>query len=236
MGVPVIAATAQATVADPNTASVPEPGTTTSGDLLLIMSSVDNSGASQQFDDSSNKPSGFTLINHAGGGSGDCHTAAWWKAYAGDESWPISVPYAASGEDQVAFSARITGANLTSPIHKVGSDYDASGSSHALSGVTTTVDNCLIIYVLGFDGGDGASFSVSGTGYTEAAEAAVSGAGNTSSGCWGSRNLASYGASGTATVASSASDGATGFTFAILPAAVQNGTMLWRPTLLRGKI
>jgi len=229
MGVPVIAATAQATVADPNTAAVPEPGTTVAGDLLLIMSTVDNSGNTAQFDSGSNRPANFTIIKNVGNSTADCHTAAWWKVCEGDESWPISVPYRASGEDQVAFSARITGANLTSPIHKVGSDYSTGGaSSHSIPQLTSEIPNVRVIYVLGFDGGDGASFSVSGTGYTEAAEAAVSGAGNTSSGCWGSRELATAGASGSPVVASSVSDGATGFCFAIAPALDTSGLLLMR--------
>ncbi len=44
---------------------------------------------------------------------------------------------------------RVAGVNLTTPINVIGSSLAGSGTSHALPGVTTTVNGCLLVGVLG---------------------------------------------------------------------------------------
>ena len=71
--------------------------------------------------------------------------------------------------------------------------------------------------VLGFDGGDGSPFSVSGTGWSESGDLA-NGTGAGGGGCWGTKEQTTAGLTGDATVTSSTSDGSVFFQFAIAPA------------------
>jgi hypothetical protein len=79
-----------------------------------------------------------------------------------------------------------------------------------------------VIYGLSFDGGDGYPFGVSGTGWAEKDEhqTGTSGSGDVS-GCFGSKDLASQGSSGSATVSCSVSDGGAYFQLAIAPGVTQ---------------
>ena len=149
----------------------------------------------------SNKPTGFTLINHAGGTTALSHIGGFWRAYTGGESWPIACPYAASGEDNCAISIRVSGANTATPIHLVGADYEgAAAASHDIPSITTTEDNTRAFAFAAFNGCDGVSFTVSGTGWSKVAEVQVDTTGNTSSIVVATKGMASQGATGACTI------------------------------------
>ena len=228
MAIPVIQAgfTSQQNQAS-STISITKPTGLVSGDLCIIFTTNDSTGGSAQWDDSTNKPidSGareFTFINWAGlGGTVDAHAAAFWRIITGDEVWPITST-SASSADQIAFAIRITGAHATVPIDVVGADYTGvqTDATHPITGLTSGVADTLVLYILGFDGGDGTPMSVSGTGWVQKDEETSDVAEtNMASGSWGARDLATQGASGDATVTPNVTDGAAGFQFSIAPGA-----------------
>jgi hypothetical protein len=123
-----------------------------------------------------------------------------------------------TGTDEVlGWYIRISGADTTSPIDvKNFQDYLGAGSSHDIEGVTTTVNNCLAFYGIAFDGGDGSPFGQP-TGWTEQGDAASGTDSADASAAWGTKSMASAGATGTAVVSNSSYDGASGFQLAIAP-------------------
>ncbi len=221
MTVPVIASwTVNDSVGSPVTSitlTKPTGATINVGDLLIIIAANDSASDTAQWDDSTNKPTGFTLIKELGTASQDCHAAAFWRIADDTEGVDISLPAVHSNE-LIGWYLHITG-NHATPIHKIGADsLEGSSATLAITGVTTTVADCLIFYLHSYDGGDGNPFSVTGTGFTELDE---QNSGTGSSDCCasiGTRELASAGASGTATVANTTlDDGWAGFQFAIKP-------------------
>jgi len=221
MPVPVVASFTQDTT-NGTTLTFSQPTGIASGDVCVII--VGNeAGATQQWDDVTNKPPGFDFVKEVGDNVSDAHIAMFLRVIDGTESWPISVT-AAESFDSGGWCLRVTGADSTTTPHQVGADYITSGSgSHPITGVTTTANDCLCLYGLSFDGGDGRPFSVSGTGWTESSEINQGSGANSWSGCFGSRDLVTAGDSGTATVSSDAVDGAAGFQIAIAPPAGSTG-------------
>ena len=190
-----------------------------SGDLLIIIVGNDDTTVTAQWNNTTLKPTGFTLINEAGNSSSDAHVAAFWRIADGTEGSTIAVP-AQSSADMWGFYIHITGHDPTTPIHQTGADVNlSSGSTFNITGVTTTIADCLGVYCHAFDGGDGFPFSVSGTGWSESADITCDVLNVAEgSGSWGTKQLTATGASGTATVTCSVSDGSAGFQFAIAPA------------------
>jgi hypothetical protein len=171
VAVPVVQTgwTTDATTAGGSSISLGEPTGLATDDLCIIIVANDDTTNTDQWDNTTNKPTGFTLINESGaGGQTDAHCAAFYRVIDGTESWPISVP-AQSTDDYLGWAFRVTGASTTAPINVTGADWNSGGTSstHAptVSG-DTDVDDCLCFCILGFDGGDGDPFSVSGTGWS----------------------------------------------------------------------
>lgn len=184
------------------------PTSTASGDLLLLGGGESNTTVWDT-------PSGFTVLNTSQLEA--CGLNYYYRVADGTETSTIQLGRA-GGSKKYGWYIRITGNNST-PIHINNSvSTSSSGTSHAIPGITTTVDNCLALYFLAFDGGDGDPFSVSGTGWTEEDELESGTAGSNAGGCWGSKDQASSGATGTATVTSDQSDGAQYFQVTIAPA------------------
>lgn len=191
------------------------------GDVCIVIVGNDyTASADAQWDNSTLKPTGFTLIATNGNGTTSCHVAAFYRVIDGSESWPISVP-ARDSEDFWGFAIRVTGVDTANPLDGVGSALmqTTGATSHVIPGFNTTNNDCLAFYALSFDGGDGDPFSVSGTGWSESAEAeAGTGAGNCG-GCWGTKSQPTAGATGDATVTSNVSDQSTARQWALRGAA-----------------
>ena len=119
-----------------------------------------------------------------------------------------------TGQEVVAFWLRVSGAGAVD-LYGLSSN---SGTSHTISGITTTVANCLVIYGLAFDGADSATFNVTGTGFTQSDTGNSLNGGAGVGGTWGTKEQAVAGATGDATVTTTASDGSSSFQIAIAPA------------------
>lgn len=195
-------------------------------DLLIIIVGDENTTATAQWDNTTNKPSGFTLINESGNATSDAHVAAFYKVADGTEGSTIAVPKQAS-DGYWGFYIRVTGADTSNPINVVGADSNTGNSvSKVIPSITTTVNNTLAFYALASDGGDNDPFSISGTGWVEGAERESGPTANDASGVWGTRAVPTAGATGNATVGMSASDGAAAFQFAINPAPITSGAIM----------
>lgn len=207
------------------------PSGTVTGNLLLIIVGCDSTNAAARWNNSTNKPSGFTLIATGGDDNSDAHVAAFWRIVDGTEGWTpgsstIAVPEAGV-DDYWGYCLRITGAHATTPI----ADYSnpptlqSSASSHAIPEETASVAESLGIFTLSFDGGDGDPFSVTaGVGWSKTAEIEAGTAGTNGGGCWGQKNIASAGGSGSVTIGSSVSDGSASMIIIISPAAAGGST------------
>ena len=210
MTLPVIVSTATTTgSADPIVANLPSG--IVSGDLLVMMVGT---------------ASGNTDLFGGDGGQGNwtIHTA-WdassmgyallYKIADGTEGATHSFNVSATATFTV-FVARITGANRANPLREFLHSATTSTSSFAVAGVTTTVDDSLVLYFAAANDEDSAPYSVSGTGWTEEGDLDPSPSTGIS-GTYGSRDMVSAGASGTATVAFTTTANAAGFQIAIAP-------------------
>jgi len=186
--------------------------------LILIVGSDDSNGGDWQ------DISGWTKIINYANTNADASMGVYWRIATGSEDATINV-YQNSGNNDEMFGwyIRIRGVNTSSPINIVGTpDYTTSGANHTIDAVNTDVDNCLAFYVLSFDGGDGAPFNESDSGWSEEDEE-TSGTGSTDAcGCWGIKEMPIQGSTLNVVVASTASDGAVYVQFAIELAVAEN--------------
>jgi len=188
-----------------------EPKNAAVGDLLIIIVGNDEATSTIQWDDATYKPTGFTLINTAGDATSDAHCAAFYKVVDRNEGSSFDIPDEGAN-DKWGSCILISG---TPMLHVAGEDVIDSTPPIAIVGVTCTESDCLAFYVAAFDGGDYGAFGIAGTGWVERAEV-NSGTGQANSGgCWGTRLMSGAGATGTATVTPTNSDGMAGFQFAI---------------------
>jgi len=225
MAVPVVQSQTEAAVTGASL-TLTKPSGVVAGDLLLIIVANDNATDTAQWDDSTLKPPGFTLINEAGTSTSDCHCAAFFRIADGSEGSTIDVP-AQSSNDYVGFYARITGAHPSSPINVVGADISIGNATTITVGsIFPFDDDTLAVAVVGTDGGDMVPHAVSGTGWTLQNDVAQ-GTNNGVSGGWASKNMGAAGATGSCVFDwnGSVSDGASGFQFAIAPAAATDATV-----------
>ncbi len=224
--VPTVVSGWNVATASPGTSiTLTKPSNVEVGDLLLIIVGNDDNTDTDQWDNTSLKPTGFTLINEAGdAATSDAHSAAFYRVADGTENATTSVPAQVSA-DYWGYYIRVTGASTTNPINVTGADFNGAASPHAVTSITTTASNTLAFYVLSGDGADTYPYSVSGTGWSESAETFAGAGGTESGGTWGTRSMVTPGATGAATVAMTVSDSASGFQFAINPSYAQ-GTIM----------
>ena len=218
MSIPIIENYTQNTIIPGNSLTLTKPSGVQTGDLLIIIVGNDDNTATAQWNNTTYKPAGFTLINESGNSTCDTHTAAFYRIADGTEDATIPVP-AQSSDDYWGFYIHISGVGADTPINKIGPDINTGSSvgSIAITGVITDVDGCLAIYVHSYDGGDCSAFNPSGTGWSEESEIrAGTGSGN-SSGSWGKKEQTNLGATGTVTISGTPTDGWSGFQFAITP-------------------
>lgn len=218
MGVPSVASsnTATGTPVAGNALSIPMPSGLATGDVCLIVCGNDAINSADQWDNGTNKPTGFTLIDEWGDTPSDSHVAAFYRVIDGTESWPITLT-CVTNLDTWAFSIRVTGCHAT-PLDGTAStalELGTPGTSHAVPGFNTTNNDCLAFYVWGCGVGDADPFSVSGTGWSEGGELEANPATGGTAGAWGTKSQPTAGATGDATVTSTGSTTSTGFQFAL---------------------
>jgi hypothetical protein len=190
------------------------PAGITPGELLLLIVGNDDNTATAQF---GTTPAGWNYIGEGGDNSADAHIGAFWRIADGTEGPTVTV-VAQSADNWWGWYIRISGADTTTPIN-VNNFAQSTGNAgtHNIPQVTTTVDDCLAIYGLAFDGADGYPFSVAAP-WTEQDEQQAGTSNTEASGCWGTQDIPTAGGTGIAAVTASVSDGAAYFQLAIQPA------------------
>lgn len=179
-----------------------------SGDLLLIIAGSDPDNTSGPH---VNTPSGFTKIKDFGDAGTDAHIAAFYRIADGTEGATLSLT-TVSATELYGHYIRYSGVDNISPLNVVSRDFDLE---IVLTGVTTTADNCMAFYCLAHDGANGSPFSASGVGWIERGDVAVGSSSGGVSGCWGTKEMPTAGATGSVTISPSSTDGTAAFQFAI---------------------
>jgi hypothetical protein len=107
----------------------------------------------------------------------------------------------------------ITGNATTSPLEVLGTSYQGgSAASHTITGITTLTANSLAFYSFAYDeNGTGLPYTPSGTGWSETVSTEIAGIGLS----FGTKDMATAGATGDVTITPSRSDGANGVVFNI---------------------
>jgi hypothetical protein len=131
------------------------------GDLLVILCGNDSNTTTAQWNDTTLKPTGFTLINQISTDVADACCAAFYKVADGSEGGTtINVP-AQSTQDMWAGCLVVRHADTASPIYGIGTNYDnASASSHSIPGVAALADT-MMVFVASMDGSDTAPYTIS---------------------------------------------------------------------------
>lgn len=143
-----------------NSLTLTKPNDVNSGDLLIIIVGNDNETNTAQWDNTTNKPSGFELIKEGGDTTSDSHMAMFWRIADGTEGATVDIS-AQSTNDYIGFYIHIAGTHQTTPIVAVGATNIIVSTNITLNGVTGGADD-LGIYGNAFDGADGDPFSASG--------------------------------------------------------------------------
>jgi len=225
MAIPVVGDYTSNTATDSASLTLTKPAGVQVGDFLLILVGNDNDTSTNQWDDVTYKPEGFTLIAEAGDTASDSHIAAFYRIADGSEGETIDVP-AESAMDYWGFYTRVSGVRPTNPIDGFKASPTVAATYIDLLGVGTDVDDCLAFYLQAFDGADGGGFIASDTGWSKTAEIEANpGSPVGASGSWGTKEMPTAGATGTVRIANVAvlKDGWCGFQFTIAPPAYYHG-------------
>ena len=146
--------------ADDTSLTISTPAGTSEDDLLIAAVITDAS-------ETISPPGGqdWTLIDH-GTGAGQVTLGVWWKLAQASESPSHQFTWSSS-EQSYGFIMRFTGHNTTNPIN----DSSAIGGSNISyppsPAVTTTVPDCLILRIGGFDDDDVVIGSTGLSGHTD---------------------------------------------------------------------
>jgi len=193
------------------------PAVAAADDFLLLVVGNDDTTATQQWADDL---SGWTLVLSAGDGTSDAHIGVYWTVASSALilAGSVTVPCASvdGALDYWGFMVPVADVDAGDPVNVVGTaDTSGNQQSFDIAEVTTTAVGCLAVYVLGFDGGDGAPFSVSGVRWVEGGEVTAGTGGANASGTWGHKPMLAADATGTATVTASVDDNAVRVQFAL---------------------
>ncbi len=191
-----------------------QPSGVSTGDLLVLICANDASNTADW-----NTLTGWTRFINANTVVADAAIGCYWRVADGTEGTSVT-PTSISSSEAVGWYLRVTGADTSTPINVVGSLRAMRSTTHTGDPITTTVDDCLAFYVIAFDGGDGAPFSVASpwSESDEGASGRLAGVGA----AWGTLVVATAGSSGSPEITSSTSDGASVMTFAIAPAGTED--------------
>jgi hypothetical protein len=189
-----------------------KPASVDVGDLLVILVANDYSSSTAQFDNTTNKPTGFTFVATDGSSTSDCHYGVFYRIADGTEGATVTAT-AASTSDFVGFYIHITGASATDPIGNLGTSYiSAARGTHTITGVAGN-ESDIAIYVMAADGEDSVPQTVTGSGWVEKDEIGVGGGNGVGSSFGVSLNPTTGAIS--SVVGLGAYDGATGIQFRI---------------------
>jgi len=181
------------------------------GDLLLLLvyndDNVDNT-----FTDNL---SGWNFTQDAGDSTRDCHTAIFWRIADGEEDATETVT-ASSSEHIGGWYVRISGVDTDDPIDQMGDSEASNTGSITIPAVSTTSDDCLVLFTAAYDGGDSIVFIIEND-WTEADDEQRTGtASDDVTGLWGTKDITACGTTGTIAVYNDgASEGLAGFLIAI---------------------
>ena len=203
-----------------------QPAGSATDDLLIAICINDEPSGSQLWDTKTD----WTRAFQVGNNKPDCTAVMYWRKQDGTESWPETFQVTSGTYHMGGVMLRITGADTSNPIHKFTLHDPAviSTTTHPMLGFTTTLDDCLCLYGFSFDGGDGDPFSTTpDPPWSEFQEIHNGLGGGDGGGCFGQRDLATAGASGTVTITNTgAGDGGVGFQFAIAPEVAVSGRIM----------
>lgn len=131
-------------------------------DLIIITACNGNATDTAQFDNSTFKPTGFTLIQEVGNSVSDTHCAAFYKVANGTEGGTtINVP-AQSSDYMCATCFVIRGANVTNPIGNQGANTNVDAvTSTTIPGIVTTSNHSIVFSIASTDGADTIPFFMS---------------------------------------------------------------------------
>ena len=203
-----------------------EPASLAVGDFAVIIASSDRGVDVAQYSDNL---TGWDFQGEAGSAVSDSHTGVFTRKTDGTESWPITVTAQAVG-DWSTYSLRISGFDSGTPVNVVNVAAAADASPHTIPSITTTVNDCLIIYYLAADGSSADEHALAnsnGWASTDKIDEVSTGTYGTDNLCvsFGSKDLASFGATGNAVITMRRADGASYMQIAIAPSTVVNTTI-----------
>jgi hypothetical protein len=134
---------------DTTSFSVSLPSDYTIGDLLVIFVAKDD-GAGGTI----STPSGWTLIREGvvgTSGNNTCRGGAWYKiAASSSETTPVVT--STDADAWCGCSVAVVDFNPSNPINVSGINTDSAGEPYTCNAITTTVDNCLLLFSCSSDG------------------------------------------------------------------------------------
>lgn len=153
-------ASATASNSSSSTVVINKPTGTVDGDVMICIINANTSSTTIT------PPAGWTLIRSLTTPFITANASTYYKV-ASSEGSSYTFTLSSSQRNSGIISS-FSGADNSSPINVEDGQTNANATSTAPS-ITTTVDNCMLIYVSGYD--DGASYTYTPpTGYTEAIE------------------------------------------------------------------
>jgi hypothetical protein len=196
-----------------------KPASVSNGDLLLILVTSDSEVDTDQFP----SLSGWTRILQTGTSLSDAHTAAFYRIADGTEGATTTVT-ATNSHYMAGWYLRVSNVDNNKPLEATGSAIVAGTSADFdVPSVTTLNDNCLAFVLFAFDGGDGLPMVYTGTGWTKENEGSNPGTGDSDlSSTWGTKDMATAGATGVVNIDPAVNDGGSGFQFAIKGASTSS--------------
>lgn len=214
-GVPSVQAFSDSTGTDLSNLNMTAPVGIVAGELLLMIIGIRAVVTTGQ---AVNTPAGWAKIDEVYSALSDVITVAFVKKATGSEG-TVNVSWSDNNSTgQSGTYMRLTGTNADDPVNNYNfAASPALASVHVIPAIQTTVKKCLAFYGLGFDGGDGFPFSVSGAGWSEQTEHQSQIGSGGASGTNGTKDVTAIGTTGDATVTASVSDGASFCQIALNP-------------------
>lgn len=184
-----------------------KPSNVAVGDLLVILTGND-AGVGPLV------PTGWTEFSTLDGGTSLASFSCIYRIADGTE--PATQAVETAGGQLWGSYLHITGHDPDNIIDIVGTETQtAAAATHTIASVTSVATHSLGFYILAFDGGDGAPFSVAGDGWVEQADLTSGTGANDACGTWGTKELAKAGASVNAVVTPTVTDTASVVQFII---------------------
>ena len=224
-GIPVIESFTTDSILAAQRLILNKPSGVVSGNLLIIAVTNENTDDTQQWNNTTYKPSGFTWITTSlgtavtGTNNSQTHCAVFWRIADGSENDTIGVPCVGGVMEQIGFYLRISGAHATTPIDVSDSPMDSTyyneRDSIQIHSLTTGYANELALFVCARDYGDGLPHTVSGTGWSKISENLANAGDFGLTASIVQKDVTSAGATGQVTVTAITARGSVGFQFTI---------------------